>query len=379
MKNQEIRQKLHSMAEKSGEEFQTSKFLIDNIQKFQPSSIQKFQSGNHFLVEYDFGGDEAVLFRADMDAVGVQESTSPSYHSVNQGVSHKCGHDGHSTILLHFAELLHLKPLKQGKILLLFQGAEETGTGAKQILQDTVLQQYNIVSAFALHNIPQQPLHSIICREESFTCSVISCEILLDGKTSHASEPWNSVSPYQAAISITDKVLSLNCHDIESERFCVATLIEFSVGSCAYGVAAGNGVLRFTIRTKFDSHLQTLKSNIEKWVKETVSSVSGLSHKISWIEYFAAAQNSKNSVELVKRTANQLNLNYINKPFPFFWGEDFGLFTQHYKGALFGLGSGTDQPPLHHPDFDFPDEIIETGAKMFYQLAENIFNKDYNS
>ena len=201
----------------------------------------------------------------------------------------------------------------------------------------------------------------------------------MNGKTSHAAEPWNSVSPYQSAISITDKILSLNCHDIESERFCVATLIEFCIGSCAYGVAAGNGVLRFTIRTKLDTHLQIIKSNIEKWVNDSVSSVSELSYKISWIEYFAAAHNSKKSVELVKNTAKQLNLNYINKPSPFFWGEDFGLFTQHYKGALLGLGSGINQPPLHHPDFDFPDEIVETGAKMFYQLSKNIFNKGYYS
>ena len=365
----EIRHQLHCIAEPSNEEVQTSAYIRQRLEPLQPSKIVTFPEGNHLLAEYDFGGGgKTVLLRADMDAVRVNETLNLPYKSETEGVSHKCGHDGHSTIMLRVAEMLHEKPLSSGKVLLLFQGAEETGEGARQILDSGILQSYNIDCAYALHNIPAEPAGTIICKTGSFICSVISCDIVLTGKTAHAAEPWNAVSPFPAAQRLTDFVLSLNQRDLQRDDFCVATLIEFRVGSQAYGVAAGDGVLRFTIRTREDAHLQQIISEIESKSKAEAAS-ENLQCDIRWLEYFAASNNAEKAVNAIKECADNLNLTYQEKPIPFFWGEDFGLFTQHYPGALFGLGSGTSQPPLHHPDFDFPDEIVETGAGTFYQLV----------
>ena len=365
----EIRHRLHQIAEPSNDEVQTSAYIRQQLEQFQPTRIVTFPNGHHLLAEYDFGGGgKTVLLRADMDAVRVHETLKLPYTSENEGVSHKCGHDGHSTIMLRVAEMLHQKPLQQGRVLLLFQGAEETGEGARQILESGILDAYSIDCAYALHNIPAEPSGTIICRPGSFTCSVISCDIVLKGKTAHAAEPWNAVSPFPAAQRLTDFVLSLNQTDVHCEDFCVATLIEFRVGSQAYGVAAGDGVLRFTIRTREDAHLQQIISEIESKAKAEAES-ENLQCEIRWIEYFAASNNAEKAVASIKECADQLQLTYQEKPIPFFWGEDFGLFTQHYPGALFGLGSGTAQPPLHHPDFDFPDGIVEAGAGMFYALA----------
>ncbi len=365
----EIRHQLHRIAEPSNEEVQTSAYIRQRLEQLQPSKIITFPKGNHLLAEFDFGGSgKTVLLRADMDAVRVNETLNLPYRSETEGVSHKCGHDGHSTIMLRVAEMLHEKPLPSGKVLLLFQGAEETGEGAKQILDSGILQSYNIDCAYALHNIPAEPAGTIICKTGSFTCSVISCDIVLTGKTAHAAEPWNAVSPFPAAQRLTDFVLSMNQRDVLRDDFCVATLIEFRVGSQAYGVAAGDGVLRFTIRTREDAHLQQIISKIESKSKAEAAS-ENLQCEIRWIEYFAASNNAENAVNAINKCADNLNLTYQEKPIPFFWGEDFGLFTQHYPGALFGLGSGMSQPPLHHPDFDFPDEIVEIGAKMFYALV----------
>ena len=361
---------MHRIAEASNEEVQTSAYIRQQLEQLQPTKIVTFPTGHHLLTEYDFGGGKTVLVRGDMDAVRVNETLELPYKSEHEGVSHKCGHDGHSTILLRLAEMLHEKPLSSGKVLLLFQGAEETGEGARQILESGILQSYNIDCAYALHNIPAEPSNTIICRPGSFTCSVVSCDIVLTGKTAHAAEPWNAVSPFAAAQRITDYVLSLNQRDVLRDDFCVATLIEFRVGSQAYGVAAGDGVLRFTIRTREDAHLQQIISEIETKAK-TEAANENLQCEILWLEYFAASNNADEAVKAIKQCADDLNFTYQNKPIPFFWGEDFGLFTQHYPGALFGLGSGTTQPPLHHPDFDFPDEIVETGAEMFYLLAKS--------
>lgn len=367
-----LRHRLHQIAEPSNNEVHTSAFIRHQLEQFQPTRIVTFPKGHHLLADYDFGGDgKTVLLRADMDAVRVNETLKLPYTSENEGVSHKCGHDGHSTIMLRVAEMLHQQPLPKGRVLLLFQGAEETGEGARQILESGILDAYSIDCAYALHNIPAEPIGTIICKPRSFTCSVISCDIVLTGKTAHAAEPWNAVSPFPAAQRLTDFVLSLNQRDVQREDFCVATLIEFRVGSQAYGVAAGDGVLRFTIRTCEDAHLQQIISEIESKAKSEAAS-ENLQCEIRWLEYFAASNNAEKAVVTIKECAENLNFTYQEKPIPFFWGEDFGLFTQHYSGALFGLGSGMAQPPLHHPDFDFPDEIVETGAKMFYGLAAAI-------
>lgn len=367
-----IRHHLHQLAEPSGEEFQTKNFIIATLNDFQPTHIHTFTNSNNLIAEYDFGHDgPTLLFRGDFDAVRVDETLDIPYASKNQGVAHKCGHDGHTTILLGLAEQLHLHPLVKGKVLLFFQAAEETGEGADLLLQTHFLDSYSIENVYALHNIPGEPKGSIICREGSFTCSVISCDIVLNGHTSHAAEPLKAVNPYSAAVVITKELLSYNQYDITKEDYCLVTLIEMHIGERAYGVTAGNGVLRFTLRAKEDEVLQKTKMKIQDIVNKEVAKIDGLSSAITWREYFAASRNQAKAVEIIREAANNAGLSYREKSVPFSWGEDFGLLTQHYCGALFGLGSGENRPSLHHPDFDFPDDIIPFGVRMFYTIALN--------
>lgn len=367
----EIRQQFHSLAEASGHEDKTSEFILRLLKEFAPTHIHTFPDNHNIIAIYDSGVDgPTLLLRGDMDAVGVDEHLALPYASRTPGYAHKCGHDGHTTILLGVAEQVHLHPIQKGKILLFFQAAEETGQGCGQLIQSDFLQSYNIDMVFALHNIPGIPLHSITCRTGSFTCAVISCEIKLDGQTSHAAEPEKGISPFRAATSITEQLLALNHPRLTDDNYQIVTLVESHIGETAYGVSAGHGVLRFTMRAKSEALLQALKRDTERIVQTEVAKTPGLSHEIRWLEYFAGGQNSAKAVDIVRQAASESGLTYIEKEVPFTWGEDFGLLTQHYPGALFGLGSGTNTPPLHHQDFDFPDEIIETGVKMMISISK---------
>ena len=371
MNYSEIRQQLHSLAEASGKEEKTSEAIMRLLKGFAPTSIHTFPDNHNIIAIYDSGAEgPTLLLRGDMDAVGVDEHLALPYASRTPGYAHKCGHDGHTTILLGVAEHLHLHPINKGKILLFFQAAEETGQGCGQLIQSGFLQSYHIDMVFALHNIPGIPLHSITCRAGSFTCAVISCEIKLDGQTSHAAEPEKGISPFRAATSITEQLLALNHPKLGDDNYQIVTLVESHIGETAYGVSAGHGVLRFTLRAKSEALLQALKNDTECIVSTEVAKTAGLSYDIRWLEYFAGGQNSAKAVDIVRQAAYDNGLNYIEKEVPFTWGEDFGLLTQHYPGALFGLGSGTDTPPLHHQDFDFPDEIIETGVKMMMSISK---------
>ncbi len=365
---------MHQLAEPSGEEAQTQAFLLDVLKKLSPTEVRDFDNSRNILAIYDSGAPgPTLLFRGDFDAVRVPETLDLPYASHTPDVSHKCGHDGHTTILLGLAEYLKYNPLQSGKVLLFFQAAEETGEGAQQFLESGILELYRPDKVFALHNIPGEPLGTVLCRPGSFTCSVISCDIELHGRTAHAAEPQKALSPYPAAKHITDKLLALNQYDMTRDDFRLLTLVEFRVGEPAYGVAAGHGVLRFTLRAKQDSLLQETKRALTEIVDEAVTQTEGLTQSIEWREYFAAANNHSAAVTQIREAAHACQLPYVERETPFSWGEDFGLLTQQFDGALFGLGAGTDQPPLHHQLYDFPDELVPIGVKLFVEILKRNF------
>ena len=367
----QIRRELHQHPELSGHEARTARFVEDKLQAFHPTKVIRHVGGHGLLVEYFFSEDgPTVLFRADMDAVAVQEPDDIPHHSQTPGVAHKCGHDGHTTILLRFARMLSERPLPKGRVLLLFQPAEENGSGSKAVLDTKVLDYYKIDKAFALHNIPGYPASAVLCKEDSFTCAVVSVSITLTGKTSHAAEPQKGISPIPATLNIVDELLRWNNTYIQSDDYFLSTIVEIHVGEEAYGVSAGNSVIRATLRAKTDKLLHQHAQQLKELVATECKRTPDLQHEMEWLEPFSANENDPQSVGMIKNAALRNNLPYIELQTPFSWGEDFGLFTQQYKGAIFGLGSGENCAPLHSPQYDFPDEVIETGATLFYTIAE---------
>ena len=367
----QIRRELHQHPELSGHEARTARFVEDKLQAFHPTKVIRHVGGHGLLVEYFFSEDgPTVLFRADMDAVAVQEPDDIPHHSQTPGVAHKCGHDGHTTILLRFARMLSERPLPKGRVLLLFQPAEENGSGSKAVLDTKVLDYYKIDKAFALHNIPGYPASAVLCKEDSFTCAVVSVSITLTGKTSHAAEPQKGISPIPATLNIVDELLRWNNTDIQSDDYFLSTIVEIHVGEEAYGVSAGNSVIRATLRAKTDKLLHQHAQQLKELVATECKRTPDLQLEMEWLEPFSANENDPQSVGMIKNAALRNNLPYIELQTPFSWGEDFGLFTQQYKGAIFGLGSGENCAPLHSPQYDFPDEVIETGATLFYTIAE---------
>lgn len=374
MEHTAIRHQLHRLAELSGCEFKTRDFIINRLKEFSPDKIHTFDDCNSIVAEYDFSENgKTTLLRADFDAVPVKETLNLPYSSENEGVAHKCGHDGHTTIMLGVAEQLALFKREgdkmNGKVLLLFQSAEETGEGMESFIKTKFLQAYKIDYVFALHNIPAFPLKSVICKDGSFTCSVVSCDIHFTGKPAHAAEPQTGISPILPMLKMAETITSWNQLDMRLPDYQIITIIEVSAGHADYGVAASEGVLRLTIRTKEDTALKSLMKEIETLAAKTAAA-GKLSHSIEWLQYFAENRNAPQAVGMIRSAAAGNGLNYIEKEQPFAWGEDFGLLTQSHTGAMFGLGSGEGHPGLHHADYDFPDAIIEPAIKMFISLLK---------
>lgn len=368
----QLRQELHKYPELSGNESETANRVLLFLSNYPPNEIIINLGGEGIIAIYKGKKTgKSVLFRCELDALPIQEINSFNYKSINEGISHKCGHDGHMAILCGLAKKLYQNPLEKGTVILLFQPSEEDGNGARNVLYDSNFRTIKPDFVFALHNIPGYKKHQIIIKENTFTCEVNSMIIQLEGKTSHAGEPENGNNP---ALAISEIIAVFNSKidtDLSSKNYCVITPIYINMGEKAYGVSAGYGEVHFTIRSNSNAQMKSIESYLEVNALQ-IATNHKLKIDIEWTQSFQANENSVKAVNYIRKASKTLQLDTLEKEFPFTFGEDFGLFTQHFKGAMFGLGSGENTPTLHNPDYDFPDEIIETGITIFHQITKEI-------
>jgi amidohydrolase len=370
-----LRKELHAHPEVSTKEEETSRRIKQFISQFKPDQVIENLGGFGLLFIYDSGnpGTE-VLCRCDMDALPIHETNEFKHKSCFDNIAHKCGHDGHMVIMSGLAKSLFQNKLEKGKVFLLFQPAEETGEGALKVLNDSKFKDINPDYVFALHNIPGYSENQIIIKENTFSSSVSSMIIKLEGKTAHASEPEHGINPSFAIAKIIDEFEKLNTNNPKKDDFVVITPIFCQIGSKAYGTAAGKGEVHFTIRTWSQQNMDILKAKLVSIIKSLAKTYL-LKYSIDWIQDFQATKNDIEANEIIRNAARLNGFDIFETQEPFKWGEDFGIFTQKYKGAMFGLGAGNDTPALHNPDYDFPDKLIPTGINMFRSIIDQICKK----
>lgn len=368
-----LRKELHANPELALEEFKTAAKIVDYAKQHTNSKIHQLTETG-ILLEFNSGiNGPSVLIRADIDALPIAEINTFAHRSIIDGKSHKCGHDGHTVILLGLAELLSYTEIKKGKVLLLFQPAEENGKGAEAILNSSYFDGLDIDYVFALHNLPGFKKHQIVNKSHAFNANVKSMIIRLNGKTAHAAEPEMGVNPARIISKIIDYASDITINQPERDDFFLITPVHINMGEKAYGISAGFGEVHLTIRSwsleLFNEKVKSLENFINQNAKEEC-----IDTEISWTQVFYANMNNDDAIRIIETAAKKNELELQKMQHGFKWGEDFGFFTQKYKGAMFGLGAGENCSALHNPDYDFPDEIIPTGIKQFYQIIKNILN-----
>ena len=367
-----LRHRLHQNPELSGQEKHTIDLLCRYLDGIHPD-ILKVRIGKGLLFIFDGKADgPTTMIRAELDALPIEEKLELSYQSTNPGVSHKCGHDGHMCMVLGLANSLYEKPPAKGRVILLFQSAEETGQGAHWMLEDSEFKKYQPDYAFALHNLPGHEMGQVLIKEGTFCAASVGMKIELKGHTAHASHPENGKSPATAMSRLATLIVNIPQAEGAFQDFALATLTHMHLGEPTFGVSPGEGEMRFTLRAYQDRDLEMLKSLI-KTETERIAAEEGLEVFFTFHEAFDATVNHSDGANLTKSVAEEQELSHEVMSEPNRWSEDFGLFLQHSKGAMFGLGSGLQLPALHHPDYDFPDELIETGLKMFWGVLQRLY------
>lgn len=368
-KLRDLRHELHAHPEISGNEHRTAERITEYLQSLKPDELLTNIGGTGILARFDGASEgKELLFRAELDALPIQEENEVAHRSNVDGVSHKCGHDGHMAILCGLAERLAEKRPAKGRVWLLFQPAEENGEGAKAILADPRSDVIGEPTVFALHNLPGIPKGTVMMRENTFTAAVVSIIIKLQGKTSHAAEPEHGINPAEAIAELTQRCLQLGHNVPKDANMRVVTPVYARLGSMDYGISAGNAELHLTLRCWSDEELEKLKSDIEEATEE-IAKKHRLKHHHGYIQSFHANQNHPEAVELVRQAVAKADLKGEEPAHPFKWGEDFGLFTAKFNGCMFGIGAGEDMPALHNPDYDFPDDIIPNGLDVFENIV----------
>ncbi|WP_338053365.1 amidohydrolase [Pseudorhodobacter turbinis] len=368
-----FRHDLHRFPEVSGAEAQTA-FRVVAALGGMADQVVTGLGGHGVAAVFDSGKPgPTVLFRCELDALPIREVSENAHRSTISGVAHLCGHDGHMTILMGLARLLSRQRPARGRVVLMFQPAEEDGSGAAAVVADAGFAGLRPDWAFSLHNMPGVRLGECWLAEGPMACASVGLKIALDGKTSHAAQPQHGVSPGLALAELIPALGALGTGGDLSPDFRLVTLTHAQMGEPAFGISPAHGELWATLRTMTDPPMEALKAQAVG-LAQTAAAKYGLALTTSLHDDFKACANDPQATAHIAAALDALGIPYAPGGLPMRPSEDFGAFAglPDCKIAMVMLGAGLDHPSLHNPDYDFPDDLIAIGARIFHRVTRDL-------
>lgn len=392
-----LRHLLHTCPELSMQEHHTKEVLMDFLRR--ETALEVADCGSWFYACYhcmEAPGMEAscieasgmetpcmeatlkrpIAFRADFDALPIEEALDLPYASQNPGVSHKCGHDGHSAALAGLALEVDEKGADRD-VYFIFQHGEEIGGGGE--LCSSIIWEKGISQVYAFHNWSGFPLNSIVVKEGTCQCASKGLTVYLEGKPSHASQPEDGTNPARALSCLMMDLTAGacgGCGDTEREGMVLATIVHVAAGNreagtCVkdFGISAWYGELSVTLRAEREQDLKKLETRIRQRAGE-LAEAEKLKVSFAECDIFPETVNSADGVERVKQAAENCGFPVIELEKPIRASEDFGYYLKQCPGAMFYIGNGETYPELHTSEYDFNDAVLETAVGMFWELVK---------
>lgn len=367
-----FRHELHRFPETSNEEERTARRVVSFLAETKPGQILTGLGGHGVAAVYDSGGPgPTVLFRSELDALPIEERSDVAYRSTVPGKAHMCGHDGHTTILAGLARQFGRHLPARGRVVLVFQPAEETGNGAAGVVADPRYETIRPDFAFSLHNLPGTPFGHVRLKAGVVNCASRGMRVVLEGRTSHSSMPETGISPMAVVCRLMPALAALGGGDFRSDDFAMVTVTHATLGEPVFGITPGHAEIRASLRTRLDGGMAELCAAAETLVRDAAAR-DGLHHAIDYHEVFAASLNAPEAVKHLRAALDAEAISHDEEELPMRASEDFGVFGHGSKSAMLFLGAGTDLPTLHNPDYDFPDDLIPTGSRIFMRVARDL-------
>ena len=364
------RRHLHQNPELGRDCYKTAEYIQERLKEFGITEIHTgyASTGIVAIIEGQTLG-RTIGLRADMDALPITENTGMPYSSKNEGVMHACGHDGHTTMLLGAARYLSETRNFSGRAALIFQPDEEATGGAEEMVEEGILEEFNIEEVYALHNTPSHDVGVMYTRPGPIMAGADSFTVEIQGKGGHAAYPHEVKDPIVAAISIAQSfqtIVSLNNIPSDDLVISITQVHSGTTDNVVPEIAYLNG----TVRT-FDLSVQ------EMVIKRMEKIISGLAMsfevnaKLNYQKGYPPTINHEEATNFAIGVAEDVCgsdqvLTSVNKEMG---AEDFSYMLEKRPGAYLFLGIG-EGAGLHNPNYDFNDAAAPIGATFFARLIE---------
>lgn len=358
-----LRHRLHQHPELSGQETWTKQELIRFLRT--ETNLKIVDRGKWFYVHYrpKKEGTPSIAFRADFDALAINEERNLPYHSLNPGISHRCGHDGHSAALAGLALMLE-KYGADKNVYLIFQHAEEIGGGGAACAE--LIPDKNISQVYAFHNWSGFPEGAVVLKNGIVQCASKGLIVRFQGKSAHASQPEDGINPSKALAELILEIQKTE-EAKDYDGLAMATIVHVAAGSKNFGIAASTGEISITLRAYYDRDMEKMEKRIRSQADQFAVR-DGLAVLYEESDVFPETVNDAGCIEKVRCAAEKAGVEAIDMEKPFRASEDFGYYLKKCPGAMIYIGNGADYPQIHTEKYDFNDKILKTAIELFWQL-----------
>ena len=370
-----IRRHFHRYPELSFKEFNTAETISQHLNNLGISH-KKGVGKTGIVGEINFGPGPTIALRADMDALPIQEENNLDYKSLNDGVMHACGHDGHMAILLGAANSLSKNSkLKKGTVRFIFQPAEEGLGGAKYMIEDGCLDKVDEI--YGLHLWNYQLYGEVGIKDGPVMASADLFDIEVSGKGGHGATPQGTVDAIVVAsnlVTMLQTIVSRNTNPLESTVLSIGKI----KGGHNFNIISDKVHMSGTTRAYTEENRKMIKQRMKE-VIEGVSKSFGADIKLNYKDGYPPTVNHSSQVEKVLEAASSVVASGAKNPYLSMGGEDFSYYLQNKPGCFFFVGSAPNEneilsTPHHCSHFNIDERALLVGASVYFNLIENSFS-----
>lgn len=368
---------LHRYPEVSYKEFETTKFIKQKLDELDIPFESPLETGCVGILEGGKKSDRVIALRADIDALPISEEgeAKKDFMSQNEGVAHCCGHDAHTSNLLTAARILkELQSEIEGKVLLIFQPGEEKLPGGGRLLSETgFLQSQNVQAIYGLHTSPIHEPGTIATKSGPLMAAPDEFEVEIIGKGGHAAQAHKTVDPIVLSAQYINAVQTIASRNVDPTEPVVVTVGRIE-GGTAYNIIPEKVKLWGTARTLHPETADLVKSRLEALAKGITESAGG-SYTFNFNKGYPAVNNTEKEAGTVLSSMKKLfgESSAIEMERPIMAGEDFAFYQEHFPGAFFFVGSGSEQSDSlyswHHPKYNVDDRFFEVATPLMVSLV----------